>query len=111
MEAFDKLRALLGGEADGMISELIDIYLAETPQLLEKMIVAVESGNVSALHMAAHSTKSASANLGGAHLALLCEEIESQAHAGKLTPDLVVQANTAFADLVTALTEYQKELA
>ncbi len=108
--SLEMLWNLLGADAAPMISELIDIYLDETPTLLQNMHTAIEAGNPAALRLAAHSIKSSSTNLGATHLSDLAAQIEAEAEAGRLTPDLVIQADLAFAQTKADLLILQKEL-
>jgi two-component system sensor histidine kinase/response regulator len=53
----------VGGDEE-LLKEIADLFVAEAPQLLEAIRVAVEAGDGSALHRAAHSLKGSVANFG-----------------------------------------------
>ena len=65
-----------------MLGKVIQVYLTTTPQLLTAMHEGVQQKDSEALRKAAHSLKSASANLGATDLAEMCRVLEGQARAG-----------------------------
>jgi HPt (histidine-containing phosphotransfer) domain-containing protein len=65
-----------------MLGKVIGVYLTTTPQLLTAMRDGMAQRNAEAVRQAAHSLKSASANLGAMGLAERCRALESQARAG-----------------------------
>ncbi len=67
-----------------ILQELIEIYLADTPRLMNDLREAVKSKNTSALRMAAHSLKSSSANLGANRLSALFRHMEEMARSQNL---------------------------
>jgi HPt (histidine-containing phosphotransfer) domain-containing protein len=69
------------GEA---VSELIGLFLEDTPNLLAKMGEAVGQGDGERLQAAAHTLKSSSASLGAMGLSALCRELEVMGRAGAL---------------------------
>jgi len=70
----------LGGEEDpGLLLELIDLYLADAPQRMSEIEQALASGDWKLLERAAHTLKSASANIGALSLSALCQELELKA--------------------------------
>ncbi len=62
---FDLAVALerVGGDEE-LLKEIADLFVEDAPQLLEAIRVAVEAGDGSALHRAAHSLKGSVANFG-----------------------------------------------
>jgi signal transduction histidine kinase/CheY-like chemotaxis protein/HPt (histidine-containing phosphotransfer) domain-containing protein len=80
--ALDQIRALERPGAPSMVDKVIRIYLTTTPQLLTAMREGIEQRSGEAVRQAAHSLKSASANLGATGLADLCRTLEGQARAG-----------------------------
>ena len=78
----DQIRALERPGAPSMLGNVIRIYLTTTPQLLTAMRDGMTERNSEAVRQAAHSLKSASANLGATGLAELCRSLEGQARAG-----------------------------
>ncbi len=67
---------------DEGFTALLDVYLREAPKLLTRAEQAILNNDAAALHMAAHSLKSSSANIGGARLAGLAGEMEGLGRAG-----------------------------
>ena len=80
--ALDQIRALERPGAPSMLGKVIQVYLTSTPGLLSAMRSGMEARNAEAVRQAAHSLKSASANLGATELAEMCRVVESQARAG-----------------------------
>ncbi|MCC5897233.1 MAG: response regulator [Phormidium sp. BM_Day4_Bin.17] len=67
------------------LEELVDLYLQETPQLLEGVETAIAAQNPQQLRESAHSLKSTSAALGADPLSDLSRELEEKGKAGDLT--------------------------
>jgi two-component system sensor histidine kinase/response regulator len=80
--ALDQIRALERPGAPSMLGKVIKVYLTTTPDLLSAMRQGMEQRNAEAVRQAAHSLKSASANLGATQLAEMCRALEGQARAG-----------------------------
>lgn len=73
----------LGGEDDpGLLVELIDLYLADAPQRMCEIENALATCDWKLLERAAHTLKSASANIGALSLSALCRELEFKARSG-----------------------------
>ncbi len=77
----DNIRAL---GIPRILQELIEIYLTDTPRLMNDLRDAVQSSNSSLLRMAAHSLKSSSANVGAVRLSGLFRHMEEMARAETL---------------------------
>ena len=73
----------LGGDV-GFLSELVEAYLASSPELIGSMRQAVASGEAPALQRAAHSLKTGSASFGALAFAAQCKELEELAKTGAL---------------------------
>ena len=82
--ALSAIRALDPTGAAGIVQQVIDMYLADAPQLLERMRAASSSGNAAELGKAAHSLKSASFNVGAKDLGRICAELEQIGKANAL---------------------------
>jgi HPt (histidine-containing phosphotransfer) domain-containing protein len=80
--ALDQIRALDRPGAPSMLDKVIQVYLTTTPKLLGAMRTGMAEQNSETVRQAAHSLKSASANLGATGLAELCRALEAQAKAG-----------------------------
>jgi HPt (histidine-containing phosphotransfer) domain-containing protein len=101
----ETLRELqIEGEPD-LLGELIDLFGADTPPLMDAMRAAIASQNADALRQAAHSAKSSSANLGAAILAGLLKQLEEAGRAGVLdsAPALFAQAEAELDRVFAAL--------
>jgi len=73
------LRELGGTEDPGLLVELIDLYLSDAPLRMAEIEQSFASGDWPLLERAAHTLKSASANIGALGLSELCKELECQA--------------------------------
>ena len=72
----------LGGEQDpGLLLELIDLYLTDAPQRMAEIEQSLAAGDWKLLERAAHTLKSASANIGALNLSALCQQLELKARA------------------------------
>jgi signal transduction histidine kinase/DNA-binding response OmpR family regulator len=76
------IRALQKDGKEEILPRIVDMYLKNSPKLLEKLQEAASTGNNDLLRNSAHSLKSASANLGATRLAQLCGELEKLGHDG-----------------------------
>lgn len=109
--ALELIRALERKGAADLLEKVIDIYLRETPALLQALREAAGRGDVVALRRTAHSLKSGSANLGAACLAELCRELEAAALSGDLAraPQQVAAIETEYGKVLPALAAQIKE--
>jgi HPt (histidine-containing phosphotransfer) domain-containing protein len=101
---FARLLDSLGGDVD-FLSELVEAYLASSPELFASMQQAVATGDAPALQRAAHSLKSGSANFGAQAFAAQCKELEDMAKMGALA-EAKEKCNTleiVYAEVVAAL--------
>lgn len=98
--ALDELRAC-DPDDTGLLAELIDIYLADTPPRLNALRLAFDAGQPAAMSREAHALKSGSAQLGATAVAATCRQLEilgregSLDGAGKLLDRLLVEFATA----------------
>ena len=80
----DTLRELNEDGEPDIVTELIDLFLRDTPPRLAALKDAIREGDVQALSQNAHTLKGSSANLGATRLASLNAELHSQASDGSL---------------------------
>jgi len=73
MQAF---RNMVGPDSSGILVELINSYLQETPKVIQSMQAASAQGDFTLLRLLAHTLKSSSATLGAITLANLCKDLE-----------------------------------
>ncbi len=102
----DGLRELqMDGEMD-LIAELVRLYLADAPRLVNDVMVAAEARDAEGLGRAAHALKGSSANLGAKGLAVACDGLEKQARAGDFEGTVARAADVAstFEGVAAALT-------
>jgi signal transduction histidine kinase/CheY-like chemotaxis protein len=99
----EQLRRLEASTGRSILREVVDTFLAETPQRLAKLREALSGGDGEALALFAHSLKGSSGQLGAVRLASLCRELEAAGRAG-------APAHRAAA-LALTLTALERELA
>jgi two-component system, sensor histidine kinase and response regulator len=80
--AIEMLRLLPGSRGIEVLRKVVELYLANTPTLLQTMREAESGGDAEKLKAAAHSFKSSSANLGALKLADVCMALETLGRAG-----------------------------
>jgi len=78
---FEALRDAMGAD---FLPELVQIYLDETPQIIEKLQQALAKQDCEAFRLAAHSIKSTSNSMGALPFGLLARELEMMGRAGSL---------------------------
>jgi two-component system, sensor histidine kinase and response regulator len=83
-KALDNIRVLQRPGMPSTLSRVINVYFDSAPKLMQSMSRAISDGDAANLRMAAHSLKSASANLGAKRLAEICKEIEALARDGQI---------------------------
>jgi len=96
----------LGGEDDpALFVELVNLFLADTPERLQTMREALDKRDLTAVERAAHALKSSSANLGALGLSHLFREIESAGRERDLdrTASLVERARPEYERVEAAL--------
>ncbi|HEY9709669.1 MAG TPA: response regulator, partial [Oculatellaceae cyanobacterium] len=81
-QVLQTFRNTMGPDASAFLAQLIDIYLEETPVLLQAMDTAVTQIDPAAIKQAAHTLKSSSASLGAITLSKLCEDLERIGNSG-----------------------------
>ncbi len=104
-EVLDAFRNTMGANASAFLAQLIDIYLEETPLLLQAISTAVTQQDAAAMQKAAHTLKSSSASLGAMTLSKLCEQIESMGHSGTTAGvgEIVAQIESEYERVKAAL--------
>ncbi len=82
MEIIQSLRDIQEEGGSDLLSELVEIYRADVPSLIDAMRDAITSGDATALRQAAHTLKGSSANLGAEGLAEIAGRLELIGRAG-----------------------------
>jgi histidine phosphotransfer protein HptB len=81
VNTFNSLKENTGAE---FISELIDTFLEDTPDLIAQMRKALVKKDAESFRRAAHSIKSNAATFGASQLAALARELESMGRENNL---------------------------
>jgi HPt (histidine-containing phosphotransfer) domain-containing protein len=91
-EVLQTFRQTMGENAEAFLTQLIDIYLEEAPDLLQAISAAITQTDASAMQRAAHTLKSSSASLGAITLSKLCQELEDMGQASTMTDALSLES-------------------
>ena len=100
----DSLLARVAGDRQ-LLRELAEIFVAESPAMVEKMRVAINCGDAEALRKAAHAFKGAVANLSAGRAVAAAQRLEEMGRNGRLA-----KAAGAFARLEKETQDAEKEL-
>jgi HPt (histidine-containing phosphotransfer) domain-containing protein len=76
VSALATIRSLERPGSSDLLKRVIDRYSADAPRLVETLRTAAANADAYALQVAAHTLKSASANVGAVSLAGMCKELE-----------------------------------
>ena len=98
-KALYQLLEVIGGDRDAL-KELVQSFLDEGPDLVNRLRRAVEADDADALRRAAHTLKGSANDFGALTLARLCREIEAMGRASEVA--------TAAGKVQEAAQEYQK---
>lgn len=99
------LQEIIGKGASGGLADLIELYLQESPPLLQAMNRALINQKPLAMQQAAHTLKSSSASVGAINLSRLCQKIESLGQSQTLigAKDIISQIETEYEAVKAAL--------
>lgn len=105
VKTLQSLRQMAGTRANEILTQIINNYFQEAPQLLQAMRAAGATGDAAALQQAAHTLRSASANLGATTLSQLCKALEVIGGAGNTAGALegMLQVEAAYETVKAAL--------
>jgi HPt (histidine-containing phosphotransfer) domain-containing protein len=81
LPTFEALKEAMGAD---FITELVQAYFDETPQLLSKLQQALARGDCEGVRLAAHSIKSTSNSFGALQFGALAKELEMMGREAKL---------------------------
>ena len=106
--ALDALRDI--GEDGSVLQKVVDLFFRQSPSLVATIREGLATNDAEAVSMAAHSLKSAAANLGAETLATLSAQLERDARASTLercevTEDMLVAAFEAASTALEKLSE------
>lgn len=98
MKVIEGLRELGGDDDPGLLLEVIGMFLEDAPTRIREIEQGLASGDIKLLERAAHSLKSASANVGAVELSTVCKRIEEIARQEKSEgiADLLPESNKAW---------------
>jgi HPt (histidine-containing phosphotransfer) domain-containing protein len=80
----DRIAQIRSIGRDGLLEEMVSLFLGETPGRLADIRRAAEDGDDQALRAAAHTLKGSALALGAGSVASVCQELESMGEAGRL---------------------------
>lgn len=78
----DSYRVLQEEGQPDVVTEFIDVFLADLPGRIEQLRKAIASGTAPAIKSAAHALKGSSGTVGAVMLSGLCGQLEANARAG-----------------------------
>ncbi|HNI08245.1 MAG TPA: Hpt domain-containing protein, partial [Thiobacillaceae bacterium] len=98
----------MGGDASGMVADLVRIYLENVPALIQEIHDALAGGDLKKLIRAAHTLKSSSASVGALRLAERGKAMESAARDGSVegAAESLAMIEAEFGLVKTALAGY-----
>ncbi|MEM9448900.1 MAG: response regulator [Cyanobacteria bacterium P01_E01_bin.6] len=100
----------MGPDPQECLSILLEIFLEETPTLIQSMQSAVAHHDADKMSFAAHTLKSSSASLGAIKLSERCQTLESMGQEGNLAQSekIVEQVEMLYAQVEDALSHYSQ---
>jgi len=93
-QVIDQLAKVLTNGKPEMLVRVIQLYLSESPKLVQKLREAADASDALQMARLAHSLKSCSANVGAKVLGRYCDEIETAARRGDLGEACNILAKT-----------------
>jgi two-component system, sensor histidine kinase and response regulator len=108
-----RMQTEIGGDDPEIVVEVIDLFLADTPQVLAEMRTGLATGVDEVVQRAAHTLKSNSASVGARPLAAHCDTLEGLARGKQLADGntLLQQIESAYAEAEHELRELRAEVA
>ncbi len=83
-DSLEALKSLQSEGDDGFLKEMIELFIADTPERFAEMDTALADAQQQDFVRAVHSIKGASSNFGADDLHNLCAEVETMGRAGKM---------------------------
>ena len=98
-------RALKRGHGSDLVTEVIDVYLTETPVVITAIQAAIKDGDAGVLEQSAHRCAGSSGNVGARRLCALCNQLEALGCAGITAgaEELFVHLQAEYAQVKEAL--------
>ncbi len=106
-KVLNSIRALQKSGKSNLLKKIIDIYLKQTPDMINGIHESIVNGDVDELRDLAHSLKSSSANLGAGKMAEVCRKLEKIGQQGSTigADILLTPLDTEYELLCEALSE------
>jgi len=103
--AIELLRQLRRPGKPDPVAELIDMFVRDTPERLQKLRTAVAQYNAEDLAAVAHNLRGCASSIGAAHLANLCQKLEENAErrAVQISTPLLREIESEFDRVCSAL--------
>ena len=83
-EVINRLRKLTQATRPELLSELIDLFIKDSPARIDRLREALAQDDAVALAQAAHTLKGSSGQIGARRMQALCEIIEERSRAGSV---------------------------
>jgi HPt (histidine-containing phosphotransfer) domain-containing protein len=99
------LREIAGDDFEGLIAEVIDSYLEDSPPRVQGIHRAIAHDDGKGLQQSAHALKSSSLTVGATGLAQLCAQIEALGEMGNLerAATVISQFDAEYERVIAAL--------
>jgi PAS domain S-box-containing protein len=110
-KTLEDLLDMAGDDALEMITDIIECYLDDTPNLVQQLEIALQEQNAHNLTHSAHTLKSSSGSLGAMNLSNFCQELENLGRAENLqfAPDLLAKIKVEYEKVNLALKQYLED--
>jgi HPt (histidine-containing phosphotransfer) domain-containing protein len=104
-KVLDNIRALQEEGKEDLLNKIITIFLNDSPERLEELRKAVNSGDAPSINRIAHTLKSSCANLGAMNLSSHFKEMEAMGRTNSIeqAPELLSQIEVEFKAVEAAL--------
>jgi len=97
------LNALDEPQDDGLVIELIDLYLENSARQVSEIKCAIEAKKPQLLKQTAHALKGSSLTIGARGVGKVCEQIEREQIGSSVLADLLTKLESTFASTSAAL--------
>ena len=102
----DRMSAGLGEEGPGLVLEIVDLVLTDTPDRIRELARCLDTGDLAGAGAIAHSLIGRCGLVGAHRLTALCRRLEQDALAGHASPEAVREVIVSeFDRLAVALRE------
>ncbi|MFA6233867.1 MAG: response regulator [Bacteroidota bacterium] len=104
-ETLEMLLSISDDSGTDIFAELLSILEAQTPELIQQLITALEGGDEIAIRRIAHTLKGSALNLGARAVAEVCQRMENAAEHGELNkiPELLAVMQHVYEQSLSAL--------